>query len=75
MPIYEYRCRSCEREFEVLLQGSKKPVCPGCGGKNLEKKPSVFAVSGAGEKESGAGLPGPCRSCGHAGGPGACGLE
>lgn len=75
MPIYEYRCRACGREFEILLQGSQKPACPGCGGKKLDKKLSVFAVSGAGEKEADAGLPEPCRSCGHPGGPGSCGLD
>jgi len=75
MPIYEYRCRACDREFEVLVQGSRKPVCPACGGKKLEKKLSVFAVSTTGETRSAADLPEPCRSCGHPGGPGGCGLD
>jgi len=75
MPIYEYRCRSCDREFEALIQGSTRPACPDCGGKKLEKKLSVFAVSSAGGKECATELPGPCRSCRHSGGPGACGLD
>jgi len=75
MPIYEYRCRSCGREFEALVQGSTRPACPGCGGKSLEKKLSVFAVSKAGGTDSAAELPEACRSCGRPGGPGACGLE
>jgi putative FmdB family regulatory protein len=75
MPIYEYRCRSCDHEFETLIQGSARPVCPGCGGKKLEKKLSVFAVSSAEGRESSAELPESCRSCGIPGGPGACGMK
>lgn len=75
MPMYEYRCRSCDTEFETLVQGSARPVCPHCGGRKLEKKLSVFAVSSTGGKESAAEPSGPCRSCPHSGGPGACGLD
>jgi putative FmdB family regulatory protein len=75
MPLYEYRCRTCDLEFETLVQGSAKPVCPGCDGKKLEKKLSVFAVSSSGGKEAGAELPESCRSCGHPDGPGACGMK
>ena len=57
MPIYEYRCRTCDREFEILVQGSARPVCPGCGGRKLDKKLSVFAVSTSGGSDTGAELP------------------
>jgi putative FmdB family regulatory protein len=75
MPIYEYGCRGCGREFEILVQGSRKPACPGCGGKSLDKKLSVFAVTSGAESGSRTELPGPCGSCGHPDGPGSCGLE
>jgi putative FmdB family regulatory protein len=75
MPIYEYRCRGCDREFETLVQGSSRPVCPGCGGRKLDRKLSVFAVSSSGGNGSGAELPEACRSCGHPGGPGSCGMK
>jgi putative FmdB family regulatory protein len=75
MPIYEYGCRGCGRDFEVLVQGSQKPSCPDCGGKRLDKKLSVFAVTSGSESGSKAELPGPCGSCGHPDGPGSCGFD
>lgn len=30
MPIYEYQCRKCGKEFECLVFGSEKPACPDC---------------------------------------------
>lgn len=34
MPIYGYRCQSCQREFEVQKRMSDPPqeACPDCGG-------------------------------------------
>jgi len=40
MPIYEYRCLACRKvsEFLVLSQTSPfAPVCPRCGGTDLER--------------------------------------
>jgi putative FmdB family regulatory protein len=40
MPIYEYRCVSCQRVFSFLVgvvAESGKPACPRCGGKRLTK--------------------------------------
>jgi len=48
MPIYEYRCESCETAFEALVTRSDPPAeCPQCGGHELARQMSVFA-SGAG---------------------------
>ena len=44
MPIYEYTCQGCQRDFEVLLRGGDTATCPSCGGKRLEKKFSVPAA-------------------------------
>ena len=44
MPIYEYSCRACSKEFEALVRGSKVPVCPECQSEDLEKKFSLPAV-------------------------------
>ncbi len=44
MPIYEYRCEKCESEFELLVRGEERPVCPDCGGRKLEKLLSVPAA-------------------------------
>ncbi len=34
MPTYEYRCKTCGHEFELLQLFAEKPekVCPACGG-------------------------------------------
>lgn len=37
MPIYEYHCDGCQRDFELLIRGSDEPVCPECGSRQLEK--------------------------------------
>lgn len=35
MPIYEYRCEKCKKEFEIEQKISEAPLkkCPECGGK------------------------------------------
>lgn len=51
MPIYEYKCQSCEKVVEVLQQMSDKPLkkCQTCGG-SLEKLLSRtgFVLKGGG---------------------------
>lgn len=46
MPIYEYRCESCEARFEEYLSTSDKPAppCPRCGAPEVERMMSGFAT-------------------------------
>lgn len=37
MPIFEYFCPKCDKDFEILLFGKEKPVCPRCGSKKVNK--------------------------------------
>ena len=74
MPLFEYACRSCAKEFEVLVRASDTPECPACHGKDLERRLSVFAAHTAGSPRH-AASPGPCGSCGDPRGPGACSLN
>jgi putative FmdB family regulatory protein len=56
MPIYEYRCESCEHELEVIQKISDAPLtdCPSCGEPALKKKISVagFRLKGGGWYET-----------------------
>ena len=72
MPIYEYQCSACGREFEVLVRSSSPaPACPGCSGTELRKKLSAFAAI-TGTASAPAEFAAPCQSCGNPDGPGAC---
>ena len=75
MPIFEYACQSCGHEFETLSRTSVQPECPKCHSAALDKKLSVFATAGSSAgRSSEMALSGPCGTCGHPDGPGACSL-
>jgi putative FmdB family regulatory protein len=57
MPIFEYKCSKCGKEFEKLIFGNQKVACPGCGSDDVKKKFSVFGMSGVDNPTSG------CTSC------------
>lgn len=50
MPIYEYVCRECGEEFELLVINKSEEIkCPKCGSPKLEQQVSGFAsVSSSG---------------------------
>jgi putative FmdB family regulatory protein len=49
MPIYEYHCRQCAHEFELLvLRTSPVPACPSCQSQDIEQLLSGFAVTSEG---------------------------
>ena len=45
MPIYDYRCRGCGHEFELLVLKTTVAACPECEGQDLEQLISGFSVS------------------------------
>jgi putative FmdB family regulatory protein len=76
MPIFEYVCKECEHEFEALVFGKQKAVCPKCQSKKLEPQLSVFAVSAKGAAGAQPAMPaGSCGSCGDPRGPGSCSMK
>lgn len=57
MPIYEYTCMLCGKEFEKLVFGAQKVCCVACGSEEVTKRFSVFGMSGVEQAASG------CSSC------------
>ncbi|MDD5035467.1 MAG: zinc ribbon domain-containing protein [Methylococcaceae bacterium] len=56
MPIYEYQCKSCGHELEVIQKVSEEPLkfCPECGQEELSKLVSAagFRLKGGGWYET-----------------------
>jgi putative FmdB family regulatory protein len=47
MPVYQYKCRSCDKVFEITCHLSEREelaVCPDCGGKDVEPVFSTFTT-------------------------------
>ena len=66
MPLYEYRCKNCNRVFEKIVsfsEANKNPVCPECQSQETERKLSRIAAIGSSGGASTSG-----GSCGSGGG-------
>jgi putative FmdB family regulatory protein len=50
MPIYEFHCDKCDKDFECLIMGKDKPKCPKCGGAKVKRMMSAcgFVSKGKG---------------------------
>jgi len=46
MPLYDYHCKACAAEFELLVRASTAPTCPHCGSTELERAVSRIAPAG-----------------------------
>ncbi len=61
MPIYEYKCNQCNKEFEAIQKFSDEPLteCPDCKG-SVEKQisQSAFHLKGGGWYSDGYGKTG-----------------
>ncbi|MFN2220263.1 MAG: FmdB family zinc ribbon protein [Anaerolineae bacterium] len=69
MPIYEYHCDDCDRDFQKLRpmsQASAPTPCVHCGGQHTLRALSLFAAiskSSNGESRSVSGTASGCASC------------
>ena len=61
MPIFEYHCNECDKDFEILILGNQEVSCPDCTGKNLSKLLSTFSHKSEGEFSSSKGSS--CNTC------------
>jgi putative FmdB family regulatory protein len=75
MPLYEYACRECAHQFELLVRGSDTPACPACHATSLDRRFSAFAAHTSGGEAPRLSAPGPCGACGDPRGPGACSMN
>jgi putative FmdB family regulatory protein len=77
LPIYEYRCESCSKTFDLLTRFAERDVaqvCPACESTRTRVLVSSFAFAGAGDSSSALDLGsgesaggccgGSCGSCG-----------
>ena len=76
MPIVEYACRTCGKEFEKRVrQSDPAPTCPPVSGGELTKKMSTFAALSSGSVPAYAEAPAGRGPCGNPNGAGACQLN
>ena len=50
MPIYEYHCDACNKDFEELVFGDAVPPCPHCGASATHKLMSRCAFAAGGKE-------------------------
>jgi putative FmdB family regulatory protein len=68
MPIYEYKCNRCGKEFEQLVFSSDREedfACPSCGKKDTSRVLSSFSQGAA---RTGGSAGGHLSSCAPSGG-------
>ncbi len=66
MPIYEYQCGKCGKEFECLVFGGETPKgCPACHHKNVKRMMSAcgFKSKGGGGETVRSSAGSSCGSC------------
>ena len=44
MPIYDFRCPSCQHRFEELVKVDAIPPCPACGAAEVQRLESYSAT-------------------------------
>ena len=77
MPLYEYRCRTCDESFEArrpMSQSSDPAECPN-GHVDSRRVLSVFQSVGVGASTGGSPAPGPMPAMGGGGCGSACGCH
>jgi putative FmdB family regulatory protein len=72
MPIFEYRCADCDREFEAFVTAARAAECPACHGANLEKRLSSPGMVGVGAGSARQASPPMGGGCGAGGAHCAC---
>lgn len=61
MPIFEFMCKKCSTEFELLVFPEEEVHCPQCNGAEVEKRYSVFGMVNV--HSSGSSNSSACSTC------------
>ncbi|MBN1448951.1 MAG: zinc ribbon domain-containing protein [Bacteroidetes bacterium] len=80
MPIFEYTCKDCGSQFDVLHKGVENPElvqCPRCDSRSAAKKFSTFSASVGSSPSFSSGCEGgSCATPSYGGcADGMCGLQ
>lgn len=80
MPLYEFHCQDCGKDFEALTRSSdwRGTTCPSCQSTRLVKKLSIFSAPSGGSEVGAGDSCGPSCGLSDSGGGccgGACGLN
>jgi len=65
MPVFDYKCNSCGKEFDVFTgtsDSTQTPSCPECKSEDVKKSYSSFDFKIASKTRPGCG--GGCCGCG-----------
>lgn len=46
MPIFDFHCRACGADSELLVRSAQPPLCPHCGSDALDKQVAAPAAPG-----------------------------
>jgi len=75
MPIYEYVCQDCRREYDLLRpmkEADAPAACDSCGSRKSKRKLSLCNAQSGGKAVAGTNAPscsgcagGSCGTCGH----------
>ena len=71
MPLFEYACDACGRQFEAFVTASRTPACPACQSARLSKQLSSPGMVGVSAPRAEA-APRPAGGCGAGGAGCAC---
>jgi putative FmdB family regulatory protein len=71
MPLFEYSCEDCGKQFESFVTSDRTPSCPGCRSTQLAKLLSSPGMVGVGAPRQ-AASPQPSGGCGAGGAGCAC---
>lgn len=65
MPLYEFHCNHCEKDFEKMMRFSEadqRPECPHCSSTETHKRISTVAARAVGSLSTGSASSSSCGS-------------